>query len=58
MESRDSRVLEVNAALQQLRLAVDKANEAKEGFKNRDSMDEFTINIEQAKTFRDISKAG
>ena len=54
LESRVNEVLEVDAALQRLKLETDKANEAAERFNKRDSMGEFTIDIEQAKAFRDL----
>ena len=56
LESRVNDVLEVNAALQRLKLETDKANEAAERFNKRDSMGEFTLDIEQAKAFRDFER--
>jgi hypothetical protein len=56
LESRTNEVLEVSAAQQRLKLETDKANEAAERFKKRDSMGEFTIDIEQAKAFRNLER--
>lgn len=54
LETHANEVWEVNAALHRLKLTTDKANETKERFKTRDSMGEFTIDIQQAKAFRDF----